>query len=266
MRIPLTLAGAGLALVVSSTGAFSAPQILGLMAMNEPQPLVCDGEKCAAYFSAFCLQAARDVADKGTSYRPVGGEGITLVLSTRDGGTVSLPGEEYLSFASNGGPYSVTISLPQHTLDALGATAAMVAVGPRASLVPVEEAGDPDPQTAAEIALATGPLRIAAERFLEQPGGAADAARVTGRLINALPAQGRVSASRRESLWEETVEPLAKDAMSESGLATAQEMYKSCQADVEAGFIYSLRRCLEARHDRFLEGTNVEFWESLGSS
>src|SRR3546814_2176948 len=61
-----------------------------------------------------------------------------------------------------------------------------VEVGPAVSLIPEAVAGDTDPQTAEEIALATGPLRNVAERIFDSAGQSADPDRITALLINSL--------------------------------------------------------------------------------
>ncbi|HLB78900.1 MAG TPA: hypothetical protein VJJ77_00215, partial [Dongiaceae bacterium] len=165
-------------------GAAAAPQVLGLVASNGvATPLDCSGAECDAHFSAFCLQQARAAPSHGDAYAVAPGGAVTLVVSTADGRSLRLPGEGHLRFTALIGFTSVRIVLPRLALadleSRLGATKVAVEIGPGVSLLPVERRGDPDPQTAAEIALATGPMRAAAALAFEAPGRAADAARVT---------------------------------------------------------------------------------------
>ena len=80
--------------------------------------------------------------------------------------------EEYLS---------VQIGLPPAKLEALGvptgSASLALEVGPEMSILPVEQAADPDPQSPEEIALAIGPLRRPAARTLGRSTEDANAAR-----------------------------------------------------------------------------------------
>src|SRR3546814_14945149 len=84
-----------------------------------------------------------------------------------------------------------------------------VEVGPTVSLIPEAVAGDTDPQTAEEIALATGPLRNVAARLFDSAGQSADAARTTTLLTNRLPKRGRATAPDRAALCNQAPAPPA---------------------------------------------------------
>ena len=83
----------------------------------------------------------------------------------------------------------MTISIPERQVRALGGAAVALAVMPRATLLPKAFAGDPSPQTAAEIARATGEDRAIGEDQVDQGGPLAEAAGTIMTMINALIAR-----------------------------------------------------------------------------
>jgi hypothetical protein len=260
-------AAAALAILLPWSVADAAPQVLGLVASNgSPTPLICNGADCSAHLSAFCLQEARDAPSSGTDYAPAAGGTVTLVATMADGRTLRLPGQDYLDFRSLIGFTSVRVSLPQGTLDALDAVAAAVEVGPAVSLLPATLAHDPDPQTAQEIALATGPIRQAASRIFEAPGTASDAARITSLFINALAPGKMEPQAMRDGLWQaKAAHPTIAGATTD-GIAMAQRIYDACRGAVDSRSANSLRSCLELRHAELMGRTNHKFWDSIGGS
>lgn len=246
--------------------AQSTPQVLGLVASNGiPTPLTCTDDECSAHLSAFCLQQAREAPASGTAYAPAEGGRVTLVATTADGRTLRLPGEPHLAFESRIGFTSVRVSLPRRTLAALGATEAAVEIGARVSLLPTAVARDPDPQTAQEIALATGPMRDAASRMFEAPGAASDAARIASLLINTLPQDPRDDGVH-EGLWRAAAAHPVVTRATPEGVATARRLYDSCSLAVRSGSIFTMRSCLEIRHADLMATTNHAFWDSMGGS
>ncbi|MCH7931148.1 MAG: hypothetical protein IH906_02920 [Proteobacteria bacterium] len=259
-RLLVVLAAAAIALPLG--GARAAPQALGLVATNGPVPLRCFAGECAAEFSAFCLQQARDLPAPGTAYRAVG-DALSLIVIAADGKSRRLPGAEQLTFVTERSFTAVRIALPKRALEAFGAVRAAVEVGARITLVPVAVAGDPNPQSDLEIATATGPLRATGERLVDNSGAAADAMRITERAINALPERGRVGAEAGEQLWRETV---ANSGIEGEAVARANEAYGSCRQKVDVGFNYSLRNCLKNKHDQLILELNVRYWRATVGS
>src|SRR5260221_8692867 len=171
----LLAAAMGLGLA-GAAPALAAPQALGLVASTGgPTPLDCSGNECSALFSAFCLQEARPAPAQGDAYAPAPGSAVTLLATRADGSTLRLPGAAYLRFSTLVGFTSMRIVLPRASLATLGAITVAVEVGPRATMLPVPVARDRNPQSEAEIALGTGPLRAACEAALERPRTAGDA-------------------------------------------------------------------------------------------
>jgi hypothetical protein len=251
------------AAIVSLAGspAMAAPQVLGLVASNGvPTPLDCFGGECSAHFSAFCLQQNRPAPSHGDAYTVAPGGSLMLIAKTEDGRTLRLPGDKLLEIRSQIGFTSVAITLPKAKLAELRATAVAVEVGPSVSLLPAVTAGDPNPQSDDEIALATGPMRQAASRTFENPGTASDAARITAILINALPREQEESAQSRDGLWVAMLGNPAVAGATPDGRAAAQQIYQACKISVESRSTFSMRNCLELRHADLLAETNHAFW------
>jgi len=261
------LAAAVLAVIgLAASSADAAPQILGLVASNGvPTPLDCSGPACTAHFSAFCLQQSRPSPSRGDSYVVAPGGRVTLLVATKSGDTLRLPGDKYLEIRSQVGFTSVSIALAKATLAELGAISAAVEVGPSVSLLPVAVAGDPDPQSDDEVALATGAMRRAATRTFEQPGMVGDAARITTLLINALPPTATDTAEQRNGLWVAMLDNPAMAGATAEGRAAARDIYDACAISMNAYATSSMRNCLELRQADLLATTNREFWkESAG--
>ena len=250
------------AIGMPAVGASAASQVLGLVASNgAPTPLTCVDGQCSAQFSTFCLQQNRPAPSRGDDYAVAAGGDLTLVARTAAGQTLRIPANDMLQIHSLIGFTSVEISLPKAKLAELGATDLAIEVGPTVSLVPIAAAGDPNPQTEDELALATGPMRLAATPLFESPGTASDAARITTVLINALPARSAESADARNGLWVAMLgNPAVTDATA-GGREAAEQMYEACKISVESHSAYSLRNCLELRHADLLAETNHKFWK-----
>ncbi|MBX6322892.1 MAG: hypothetical protein IRY94_13765 [Rhodospirillaceae bacterium] len=247
--------------------ALAAPQVLGLVASNgHATPLRCDEQGCNALLSSFCLQQVRPGPGSGAAYRVAEGGAVTLIARTADGRTLRLPGADHLRFSTRIGFTSVRVSLPKATRAALGIVSAAVEVGPLVSLVPVEAADDPSPQTEAELALATGPVRKAAAATFEAPGATADAARLAAALINVLPARSTEPVPDDATLWTQAVTPDLAAATGPGGVALARQMLHGCRIAVGLRTMTSLRSCIELRHADLMARRNQDFWHSLGGS
>ena len=252
--------------LMAAAPAHAAPQALGLVASNgAPTMLDCNGIECSALFSAFCLQEARPAPSQGDAYAPAPGSAVTLLVTRADGSTLRLPGAAYLRFSTLVGFTSMRIALPRTSLSELGAVAVAVEVGPRATMLPVPVAGDRNPQSEAEIALATGPLRAAGEAAFDRPGPTADAARLTGLMINGLPQNDFANGASDDGIWRQAVTPATAAANAE-GVALARRTLDDCRLAVEAKAAFSLRGCLVLRHADLMSGANHKFWESLAGS
>jgi len=254
-----TMAAVGFA-VLAGAPAQAAPQILGLMASNVPIPLQCGDKQCSAIAGTFCLQRERDVPTYGRPYDATHPEQLTVALLARDGSVHRLPGGRWLSFAGYDGYTTIRISLPKSLLDDAGASAAAVEIGPGVALVPTPVAGDADPQAVDEVALATGPMRSAAGRYLDQPSVDADTARLVTALLNALPEQYTIH-DDYSRLWQTAITGDVVKTVDPAALPQAEDAFRKCSHSQQ-----NLRSCLIYRHREIIEPDNLKFWQEMGGS
>jgi hypothetical protein len=266
MRASLSLGVVATAFMIGIGPAAAAPQILGIVASNGALPLTCDEQGCHADLSTFCLQQPRANPELGQRYQLADANSVTLVGTKSDGGIVRLPAAPYVSFSSDRGFTSVEVALPADRLAALGLAAVAVEVAPRASLVPEAEANDPSPQSQDEIALALGSYRAQGSKFFDDRGEAADAIRLTNRMINALPPHRRQPADTDGHLIDLALQSEAAAIADPAGIRLARDYHDGCKIKVDVTHhVDSMLSCLEGTHDRLVANTNVDFWRSLNS-
>jgi hypothetical protein len=268
-----TISRALLASAFLTLGAFAATdgqaasQILGLVASNGlPTPLQCQDGSCSGHFSSFCLQEARPAPPAESEYALAPGGSLTLIVTKSDGSQMRLPGNGLLSLKTMIGFTSIRISLPEAKLQALGAVSVAVEVAPMTSAMPVPVANDVNPQTREEIALATGAMRHLAQAAFEDRNPAADAARLSSLVINALPADEPQTAAGREAVWARLLAVPGTQSLSTEGIAEARGMYSACEISVASKSSYSLKGCMELRHADLMAVTNRSFWDRSGGS
>ena len=259
---------AALAAGLSAQPAAAASQVLGLVASNGlPTPLRCQDGTCSGHFSAFCLQEQRPAPSANSEYGLAPGGSLTLIATLADGRTLRLPGNDLLTIRTRIGFTSVRMSLPEEKLKMLGAVAVAVEVAPMTSILPRAVANDPDPLTAEEIALATGPMRRSAAQPFEKPGEAADAARVSSMMINLLPEDEPQTAAGRDALWNQAIALSAGNrSLTPVGVDDARRIYSNCEISVASKSSFNLRSCLEIHHADLMAQTNRAFWASSGGS
>lgn len=251
---------AALFLAAAAGSAAAAPQILGVVASAEPTPLYCQGGTCSADLTAFCLQKSRPVPMSGTLYSIVGRDRVALVAVTADGARVPLPLDKADVHVPRG-LSALRVSVSEAQLSAVGGVGAEILVGENVAAVPLPVSGDPEPLTIEEIAYVTGPLRAAAAGLFDTDDEAARAVRITGKLINANPLFGRMPQAWNRELWAKTLGDVPTD---DPATARAAEAYDRCLGR-DSKFYFSLRRCLEARHDRMQMELNHTYWNSIGA-
>ncbi len=242
-------------------GALAAPQILAVLATNDGISFACDDGVCEAGLSAYCLQRNRPAPEFGTEYAPAAPDTFTLVVMDATGGERRLPAAEYVVFFEDRGYTSVSARLSEARLAELGAVRATIEVGADASLVPAPRAGDSDPLTDDEIAYTVGPLRALGTRIVDD-SAEAGAARLVATMINALPPTGRVGAERRAALWGDVPGADAAGATESAGLSRARSEFDWCLGAIAEPRVFSMRSCLETRHDQLMRELNVDFWNA----
>ena len=243
------------------SGAQAAPQILALVASAEPVPMVCRNGECAAEFSAFCLQEDRASPIEGSRYSLYGGEGVRIVARTSDGQPAELPADTELTITTSRSHTMVRIAIDVSTVYKRGYKQVAVLVGENISLLPVPYANDPKPQTEADIALATGPLRSLGTKVVDRAGVRVTAAALTNRMRGALPPRGRAGAAERDRLWQQTFGTGADDLRSTEAGSMVRKSYDECLPMTDAGMT-SLRDCLGAAHDKFIGRLNTDYWDA----
>jgi hypothetical protein len=246
------VAAAGL----TGTPAQAAPQILGVVASIAPVEMTCTGEACTAQLSAFCLQRARDVPVEHTSYRAADPGSFTLIARRADGSSLRLPIDQRVTFTSAFGYASVRASVPAAVQAEWNAASLAIEVVSTAAVLPTAAAGDPDPLSADEIALVTGPLRALASRHFDAPSTARDAAHLIEAVVNGFPVQSWEGSVDRAGLWQRQVTPALEAAASPDALALARSVYENCLPSS-----YSMRQCLELKHMNLLSDANHAYWD-----
>jgi len=255
----------GLGLFVGTADA--APQVLGVVASLEPTRMTCDETGCRAELTAFCLQQTRANPHPDIAYTPADGAQLAIVGTNAAGETVRVPAGPYLAFHSMRGYTALEAKIDPQAMAALGLSDVAIEVGEQVSLLPADEIGDADPQTAEDIALATGVNRAMAVKFYDEQNQSSDAMRVTNAMINALPAEGRRSSDSDGSLWGAAGVDTLAARVDPAGLQLSSEMFSECQHKVDVTHhVATMRSCLQGTHDRLAVRTNIEFWESLGGS
>ena len=246
--------------------AAAEPQILGLLAQNQAIPLTCSGGECFAEFSSFCMEPNRGSPEHLTAYDPTEGADLVLVATAADGSETRLPAGDLAKFVSVRGYAAVRVSVPAGTLEELGATSIALKVGKRVSLLPTPMPTYKRPHEPEEIALTTGPRRALGERIVDQGGARADAARLLSRMMNVLPDWGHVGTEARDGLWREAIAGAGLADSGGPGVTIARRAYDVCRAKDPAETHFSLRQCLEGRHDHLIWSLNYKYWIGVAGS
>ncbi|MBT8003630.1 MAG: hypothetical protein HN578_12005 [Rhodospirillales bacterium] len=246
-------------LVVGSGRTEAAPQILGLIASLKATPMTCEGGTCSAEVSTFCLQEHRDIPVRGTEFLPTVDTDIAISVTDAQGEVRKISVAERIRIKSNNGFASVSISIPERVLLSMGGNKAAVSVGKLGSLVPVAKPGDANPLTKNEIAQYTGPLRKRAEVSMVAQETAVTEARITHRLINALPETGEVSRSKRFGLWRDVI----GRAPQSQGERQARQRFDNCKRDLNTYYIVGMRNCLSHFQAESMAEVTRDVWRRI---
>jgi hypothetical protein len=266
IRVHLLVTAIATALSAGSGSAAAAPQILGVVASNGMLPLSCGKDGCRADLSTFCLQQPRANPQPGQRYELADAAAVMLVGTKAGGEIVRLPAVPFMTFVSNRGFTSVEVTMPEETLAQLGFTAVAVEVARDASLIPVVAENDSDPQSADEIALALGAYRRQGSKFFDDSSEAADAIRLTNRMINDLPRHQRQQTDTDGHLIDGLLQSDAAARADPAGIRLARSNHEACVVKVDVTHhIDSMRTCLQGTHDRLVTNTNIDFWRSLNA-
>jgi hypothetical protein len=265
-RAYLLAAAIAAVLPLNLGSAVAAPQILGIVASNGAVPLACGADGCHADLSTFCLQQPRANPPLGQRYDLADAEKVMIVGTRSTGETVRLPAAPFMTFATARGFTSVEVTMTAATMTQLGLATVAIEVAPAASLVPAAADNDPDPQSADEIALALGTYRQLGSKYFDESSEAADAIRLTNRMINDLPKHKRQTTDADGHLINAALRSDAARVADPAGITLARSYHDTCRIKVDVTHhIDSMRACLQGTHDRLVTSTNIDFWHSLSS-
>ncbi len=250
------------ALAFQSFTAAAAPQILGLMATNIPQPLYCEGGTCQAILTSYCLQPDRLNPHAGHPYQPAGHRGLEIVATSADGSVMRLPVGQDFVFEANEPVASVAVMVDRSFLDERGIRALAIEITEGATLLPVAKQGDPNPLKPEEIAKVVGPDRKLAMSFFED-GPIWSQARLLSALMSPLPDQRIASANFRQGLWRSAISPALEHSVSPQEVKRAREVLGICNQSVERGVTFNLRTCLGDSHRSLIWKRNEKLWKAL---
>jgi len=264
-KVLLFAAAAGFAAVPSSAG-YAATQSLALLETDGAIPLVCHGGICKAEFSTFCLQKELDLPRSGDPFTLADGGAVTLVLTSADGSVKREPATTGIQIkAARSGHTAVTIAVPLALVEKFDTRHIAIEIGERVTLMPVPFVGDDNPQTEQDKHLVNGPLRQLGQQIVEQGPHDVERVQVLNRLINALPEAIDMRANAKQTLWHRATKSSFQDAAPQR-VARAAKEYDSCWQDrVVALFGYSVRRCLQRRHDGLMWQHVKRYWGAVGT-
>ncbi len=242
--------------------ASATPQIVAAVPTGEEVELTCADGGCSAEFSTICLQQSRTPPSRDTAYGLHGPEraAIAFTGTRRDGSEVALA-PELLRFDSFRGHSAFKFSVPSALLKKRGLTRLTVKVERLAMLLPVPEAGDPKPQTAADVALALREVKTTGGYWAARNGENMAMVRLTSRIINRLPHKGSISAAESEALWQQALAP--EKELTGEPLAWNRRYVDYCRENALLPGSFPMRHCLGNAHDWFLKDLNTDYWKSL---
>ncbi len=253
------LLGAGL----GAGEARAAPQVLALIATGQPVALSCDAAECRAELPTLCLQPERRAPQAGRTYRLADGQSVVLSGRTADGGIVSIPLSREIRFVARRSHVTVEARIARAVLARHGLVRPAIGVGRAVAVVPVATASDERPQTAPEIAAATGDRRALAVALVDRDAERMPAVRLTNRLINALPAEGKADPKLRRRLWARVLDDVGRGGVPEAALERARSNVALCTDDADNGRSPTLRRCLQGFNDDAMEYLNTDLEAAL---
>lgn len=243
-----------------------APQALGVVALAEPAPLICRDGEYRALVTSFCLEEHRRAPAKGTAYLPAPGTEMTLILTGADGTQHSIPAEEVAEIRSSSHYTVMEIAISEDRLAELGAVSAAITIGPQAALIPKPYYRMGEPHSPADIALLSGPIRMAANRYFDGKNGTGATAQMLADLLTQMPDIGRLPPGLREAAWGRMQAKAARNGTAAEAVEQADQALQECTALADRQIIASEATCLRWRHRDMQVKTNAELWDSLSGS
>jgi hypothetical protein len=241
----------------------AAPQMLALVANEDPVKAQCHRGDCYAEFSAFCLQPERRSPAEGTRYYLAEASNVKVTARTQDGRDITLNPEQELEFTSDRTHVAVRIGMSARRMARLGLKEFTIEVGNNVTLVPVPYANDPNPISEHEIDIVGKSLRKLGTRIVDKGGSNIFVARMINRMINVLPPSGRVDEVTRADLWQRTMRGAELAGAPGNAAEVVQGIYAKCERDAYLLNWPNMRNCLESNHDRFIGKLNTKYWKAV---
>ena len=164
---------------------------------------------CKAEFFSFWLQEERGAPTKGIPYFAMDTQGIQVTASTSNGRQISLSPAMDLTITASRGHVAVLLSIRPEVVREKNITGAHVTIGEHIPLKPAEMAGDPNPQSEADLKLSAGTLRQAGTKLVDSNTDRMSAARVTSLMINQSTPKCPYSQAERQLFFGSEVSPKA---------------------------------------------------------
>ena len=248
--------------VLLPSGAQAAPQIAAAVPTKGEVELTCAGKECSAEFSTICLQQSRLAPSPNTPYVLHDPDWTAVaVTGHRKGGGKRGFASGILRAVSLRGHSAFRVSVPSAFLKRRGLARMTVRIDRLVMLLPKSQAGDTEPQTADDVALASRGLQTTGGYWTEMNPDNLAMARLTNRVINRLPAEGSVTRDAGEALWAQAAAP--EKGLSGDSLDWNRRHFDYCRENGLSPGGFSMRRCLGVAHDWFMKDLNVNYWNSL---
>ncbi|PHQ72257.1 MAG: hypothetical protein COB93_01025 [Sneathiella sp.] len=239
----------------------SAPQIMAIASTDLAVPITCEGGLCSVELSAICLQEHRASPTVGTAYYVHGDNRFELIGTTNGGQKITLSHLD-IKIESVRGHNAIKVGFREVALKKYGPMSLQISVPKNISVVPLPIANDVNPQTDADIEIATGPYRQLARTMIDEDTQKRNAAELLNQTINRLPWRGRATDDERASVKAAYDGITANSGFSSPAKDNANAVIEECYNRTRAGRL-TFRQCLGSWHDRLIGKLNTKYWKQL---
>ena len=157
---------------------------------------------------------------------------------------------------------AVRLSIANSKVEELGLHRVRITVGTNVTLRQGPWAGDPNPLSEAEVAVAESTLRQAGSQLVDGNKIHTAAVRWLSGLANALPENDADEALVRRRVVRNAVTGSLRK-MNPEARKIAQNTLSGCSMDLQLLIRPDLRSCLESAHDAFLWNLNADYWSAV---
>ena len=124
------------AALLGASEARAAPQVLALIATDQPVALTCDATECRAELPTLCLQPERRAPQAGRGYRLADGQSVMLSGRGAGGAIVSIPVSREIRFVARRTHVTVEARIAREVLARHGLVRPTIAVVQAVTVVP----------------------------------------------------------------------------------------------------------------------------------